>query len=64
VLRDAMQRDGDKPPVGSIAKAHRLATLACRDLDLAPPRYRTVGVQRRNGVPSAEVVQALSDELE
>jgi hypothetical protein len=60
--RPAQWRAGDKAPFGSIAKAHHLARLACRDLDLAPPRYRTVYVLWHNGVPSAEVVQALSDE--
>jgi hypothetical protein len=58
--RPAQWRAGDKAPFGSIAKAHDLASLACRDLGLAPPRYRTVYVLWHHGVPSAEVTRALS----
>jgi hypothetical protein len=61
--RPAQWRPGDKAPFGSIAKAHRSAALACQDLGLAPPRYRTVYVLWRHGVASAEVMQALSGEL-
>jgi hypothetical protein len=60
--RPPQWRPGDKAPFGSIAKAHRLAALACQDLALAPPRYRTVYVLWRDGAPSAEVMQALSGE--
>jgi hypothetical protein len=61
--RPARWRPGDKAPFGSIAKSHHLARLACQDLGLAPPRYRTLYVLWHNGVPSAEVMQALSREV-
>jgi hypothetical protein len=61
--RPAGWRPGDKAPFGSIAKAHALATLACRDLGLAAPRYRTVYVLWHHGVPSAEVARALSGRI-
>jgi hypothetical protein len=61
--RPPQWRPGDKAPFGSIARAHDLAALACRDLGLAPPRYRTVYVLWHRGVPSAEVAQALDEFL-
>jgi hypothetical protein len=61
--RPAQWQAGDKAPFGRIAQAHRLATLACEELGLAPPRYRTVYVLWHNGAPSAEVMQALSREV-
>src|SRR6185436_3755534 len=51
-IRPAQWRPGDRAPSGSIAKAHHMAMRACRDLDLTPPRYRTVYVLWHNGVPS------------
>jgi hypothetical protein len=60
-LRPVPWRQGDKAPSGSIAEAHRRASLVCRDLGLAPPRYRTVYVLWHRGLPSAAVRQALSD---
>ena len=36
-----------------------MAMLACRELKLAPPRYRTIYVLWHNGIPSAAVIQAL-----
>jgi hypothetical protein len=61
-IRPPQWRPGDKAPFGSIAKAHGLAARACQDLGLAAPRYRTVYVLWHNGIPSAEVTQALSGE--
>jgi hypothetical protein len=52
-------QQGDKAPFGRIAEAHRMAAQACRNLDLAPPRYRTVYILWHKGVPSVEVMQAL-----
>jgi hypothetical protein len=58
-VRPAQWRPGDKAPFGSIAMAHRMAMLACRELNLAPPRYRTIYVLWHKGMPSASVTQAL-----
>ena len=52
-------RPGDKAPSGSIVKAHRIATLACREQALTPPRYRTVYVLWHHGTPSPDVVRAI-----
>jgi hypothetical protein len=35
--------------------------LGCQAVGLAPPRYRTIYVLWHNGIPSAAVMQALSD---
>jgi hypothetical protein len=58
-VRPVQWRPGDKAPFGSITRAHKVATLACRELKLAPPRYRTIYVLWHKGVPSAAVMQAL-----
>ncbi len=63
-IRPAEWRPGDKAAFGSITKAHRMAVLACRELALAPPRYRTVQVLWHKGIPSAAVMQALLDDAE
>jgi hypothetical protein len=61
-VRPAEWRTGDKAPFGSITKAHRMAIEACRELKLAPPRYRTIQVLWHKGTPSAAVLQALRDD--
>ena len=53
-------RPGDKAPSGSIVTAHRMATLACRELGLTPPRYRTIYVLWHHGTPSPDVLQAVA----
>jgi hypothetical protein len=63
-VRPAHWRHGDKAAFGSIAKAHQLAVLACRALELPPPRYRTVYVLWHRGTPSAAVLQALADDAD
>jgi hypothetical protein len=60
-FRPAQWRPGDKAPFGSIVRAHKMAMLACRELELAPPRYRTIYVLWHDGIPSAVVMQALLD---
>lgn len=58
-VRSKDWRPGDKVPSGSFVKAHRIATLACREQGLTPPRYRTVHVLWHHGTPSPEVLRAL-----
>ena len=62
--RPAEWRPGDKAPFGSIARAHQMAMLACRALDLAPPRYRTIYVLWHKGTPSPAVTRALLDDAD
>jgi hypothetical protein len=62
--RPAGWRPGDKAPFGSIAKAHQMAMLACRALELAPPRYRTIYVLWHKGTPSAAVIEALGKDTD
>ncbi len=58
--RPANWHQGDKAPFGRIAEAHRLASEACRNLAVAPPRYRTVYILWHKGVPSPDVTKALA----
>lgn len=60
-FRPPQWRPGDKAPFGCITRAHKMAILACKELELPPPRYRTIYVLWHDGVPSAAVMQALLD---
>ena len=60
-FRPAQWRPGDRAPFGSITKAHKMAMLACQELELAAPRYRTIYVLWHDGIPSIAVMQALSN---
>jgi hypothetical protein len=62
--RSPAWRQGDTAPFGSIRRAHDQAIAACREVGLAPPRYRTVYVLWHRGVPPAEVAAALRGEYE
>jgi hypothetical protein len=58
-IRPAHWRQGDRAAFGAIVEAHRLAAAECRQLNIAPPRYRTVYLLWHRGVPDADVLKAL-----
>jgi hypothetical protein len=59
-IRPAHWKQGDRAAFGAIVEAHRLAAAECRELNIAPPRYRTVYLLWHRGVPGADVLKALN----
>ncbi|MDB5396027.1 MAG: hypothetical protein JWM91_3533 [Rhodospirillales bacterium] len=51
---------GNRAPFGAIVEAHRQASVECKALNIAPPRYRTVYMLWHRGVPGADVLKALT----